>query len=83
MAARYRRILRHRGHKKAIVAVAHNLLVTAYYVLARQTTYQELGADYYTTAAIPSGSPGGRCRPSSNRATESPSNASPEAAVIF
>ena len=47
VAARYRRILRHRGHKKAIVAVAHNLLVTAYHVLARHTTYQELGADYY------------------------------------
>jgi transposase len=47
VAARYRRILRHRGHKKAIVAVAHNLLVTAYHVLAHQTTYQELGADYY------------------------------------
>lgn len=47
VAARYRRILRHRGHKKAIVAVAHNLLVTAYHVLASQTAYQELGADYY------------------------------------
>jgi transposase len=46
VAARYRRILRHRGHKKAIVAVAHNLLVTAYHVLANQTIYQELGADY-------------------------------------
>jgi len=47
VAARYRRIMRRRGHKKAIVAVAHSLLVTAYHVLARQTTYQELGADYY------------------------------------
>jgi transposase len=47
VAARYRRVLRHRGHKKAIVAVAHNLLITAYHVLASHTTYQELGADYY------------------------------------
>jgi transposase len=47
VAARYRRILRHRGHKKAIVAVAHHLLITAYHVLASQTTYQEPGADYY------------------------------------
>jgi transposase len=47
VAARYRRILRHRGHKKAIVAVAHNLLITAYHILASHTTYQELGADYY------------------------------------
>jgi transposase len=43
--ARYRRIMRHRGHKKAVLAVAHAMLVTAYHVLARQTTYQELGAD--------------------------------------
>jgi transposase len=27
--------------------VAHSLLVTAYHVLAHQTTYHELGADYY------------------------------------
>jgi transposase len=47
VAARYRRILRHRGHKKAVVAVAHHLLVSAYQVLARQAPYQELGPDYY------------------------------------
>jgi transposase len=47
VAARYRRVLRHRGHKKAVVAVAHSLLVTAYHVLAHQTTYHELGPDYY------------------------------------
>src|SRR5881409_2009370 len=45
--ARYRRIMRHRGHKKAVLAVAHAMLVTAYHVLSRQTTYQELGADYF------------------------------------
>ena len=46
-AARYRRIMRHRGHKKAVIAVAHALLTTAYYLLVRQTTYTELGGDYY------------------------------------
>jgi len=46
-AARYRRIMRHRGHKKAVIAVAHAMLVTAYHLLARQTNYQELGADYF------------------------------------
>jgi transposase len=45
--ARYRRIMRHRGHKKAVVAVAHALLVTVYHVLARGTAYQEPGAAYY------------------------------------
>ena len=46
-AARYRRIMRHRGHKKAVTAVAHAMLITAYYVLARRIAYLELGADYY------------------------------------
>jgi transposase len=46
-AARYRRIMRHRGHKKAVVAVAHSMLITAYYVLAQRTAYHELGADYF------------------------------------
>ena len=46
-AARYRRVMRHRGHKKAVVAVAHAMLVAAYHLLARHTTYQEPGADYY------------------------------------
>jgi transposase len=45
-AARYRRI-RHRGHKKAVVAVAHAILVTAYHLLAHQTAYHDPGADYY------------------------------------
>jgi hypothetical protein len=39
--------MRHRGHKKAVTAVAHTMLVTAYHLLTRQTTYQELGADYF------------------------------------
>jgi transposase len=46
-AARYRRIMPHRGHKKAVVAVAHAMLVTAYHLLARQTTYQDPGSDYH------------------------------------
>jgi transposase len=46
-AARYRRIMRHRGHKKAVTAVAHSMLVTAYHVLARRALYHELGADYF------------------------------------
>jgi hypothetical protein len=45
-AASYRRIMRHRGHKKAVTAIAHSMLVTAYHVLARRATYHELGADY-------------------------------------
>lgn len=47
LAARYRRIMRHRGHKKAIIAVAHAQLVIAYHVVAQQVSYHELGPGYY------------------------------------
>ena len=46
-AARYHRIARHRGHKKAVVAVAHALLVTVYHLLDRDVDYREPGADYF------------------------------------
>ncbi len=46
LGARYRRICRHRGHKIAIVAVAHAILEIAWHLLAQGTTYHELGADY-------------------------------------
>ena len=47
LAARYHRIKRHRGHKKAVVAVARAMLITAYYLLDRQEDYRELGPDYF------------------------------------
>jgi transposase len=47
LAARYRRIMRHRGHKKALVAVAHAMLRMIYRVLTDGITYREPGADYY------------------------------------
>jgi len=47
LAARYRRIMRHRGHQKAVIAVAHAMLAAIYYMLARNTTYHDLGDDYY------------------------------------
>ena len=43
----YLRVKRRRGHKKAIVAVAHSILVAAYYILRDQVTYEELGGDYF------------------------------------
>ncbi|MHB8511318.1 MAG: IS110 family RNA-guided transposase [Actinomycetota bacterium] len=48
-AAHYARIKGRRGHGKATVAVAHSLLVVAYYVLLRETPYKDLGADYLLT----------------------------------
>ncbi len=44
--ARYRRIMRHRGHKKAVVAVAHAMLRTIDHVLTDGQPYREPGADY-------------------------------------
>jgi transposase len=46
LQARYYRIKRHRGHKKAIVAVGHQILEIAYYLMRDDVTYTELGADY-------------------------------------
>ena len=43
----YHRLAARRGAKRAIVAVAHSLLVSFYHMLARHQPYQELGADYF------------------------------------
>jgi transposase len=51
LAARYRRLLRHRGHPKALVGAAHALLVAAYHVLLRETDYHDLGATYLDVRA--------------------------------
>ena len=47
LQARYLRIKRHRGHKKAVVATGHQILEIAYYVMRDGVTYYELGGDYF------------------------------------
>ncbi len=47
LQARYRRIRARRGHKRAVVAVAHQLLTITYHVLAAVVPYTEFGADYF------------------------------------
>jgi transposase len=47
LQARFRRVLRHRGPKKAVVALAHTLLRIVYHVLVDGTVYRELGGDYH------------------------------------
>jgi transposase len=47
--ALYHRLVRRRGHKKAVVAVAHAIVVIMYHVITDQVPYQELGADYFDT----------------------------------
>jgi transposase len=46
LAAQYRRLVPRRGKKKAIVAVAHSILVIVYHMLSRNLPYQELGSTY-------------------------------------
>ena len=43
----YKRMARRRGHKSAIMAVAHAILKTAFVLIQRGTRYQDLGADYF------------------------------------
>jgi transposase len=47
LAAQYARIKGRRGHKKAIVAVAHSILVVCWHLLVRNEPYSDLGADYF------------------------------------
>ena len=47
LAAQYHRLAARRGRQKALVALAHTLLVMAYYVLLREEEYQELGGSYF------------------------------------
>jgi transposase len=45
--ARYQRLAKRRGKKRAKVAVGHSLLKAVYHMLSRGTHYEELGEDYY------------------------------------
>ena len=47
LAAQFHRLAARRGRKKAAIAVAHSILVIAYHLLARGTTYQDLGVHYF------------------------------------
>lgn len=47
LAAQYRRLVKRKGKQKALVAVAHSMLVIVYHVLQRQENYHELGGDYF------------------------------------
>ena len=47
LAAQYHHLIVRKGKKRTIVAVAHTMLVMAYYMAQRQCSYQELGGDYF------------------------------------
>jgi transposase len=47
LAAQYHRLARRKGKRRAVMAVAHSLLVIVYHVLKEQKPYEELGSDYF------------------------------------
>ncbi len=47
LSSQFFRLVKRLGRKKALVAVAHSLLVIIYHVLQRDQTYTELGGDYF------------------------------------
>ena len=47
LAAQYKRLVRHKGKQRALVAVGHSILVMAYHLLSAKADYQELGGDYF------------------------------------
>jgi len=46
LAARFRRLAARKGKKRAIVAIAHTILVLVYRMLKTKQPYREWGADY-------------------------------------
>ena len=46
-ASFYRRLAAHRGKKRALVALANSHIQVVWHVLSSQTSYRELGADYF------------------------------------
>ncbi|HTU84673.1 MAG TPA: IS110 family transposase [Solirubrobacteraceae bacterium] len=53
LRAQYEQIKRRHGHNKAVVAVAHSILVAVYYMLRDDVAYHDLGGDYYARRSDP------------------------------
>jgi transposase len=49
LSAQYHRLAGRRGKKRAIVAVAHSILVISYHLITRDEDYKELGGNYFDT----------------------------------
>jgi transposase len=49
LAAQYHRLVGRRGKRRAIVAVAHSILVIAYHLIKRDEDYKDLGGNYFDT----------------------------------
>lgn len=53
LSAQFWRLARRIGKNKAVVAVAHSILVIVYHVIATGQPYHDLGSDYFTTRVDP------------------------------
>lgn len=47
LAAQYKRMVKRKGKKKALVAVGHTILVIVWHLLKNKASYQEMGGDYF------------------------------------
>ncbi len=47
LSAQYHRLVKRLGKKKALIAVAHSMLVIIYHILSRKEHFHELGGDYF------------------------------------
>jgi len=47
LASQYRRLVGRRGKKRALIAVAHSILVIVYHLLKDGTRYRDLGVDFF------------------------------------
>jgi transposase len=48
LAAQHARLTKRRGMGRAQVAVAHSMLISAYWMLTRDEPYHDLGADWHS-----------------------------------
>lgn len=46
--SRYQRISARRGGKRAMVAIAHTMLIAIYHILKEKKPYKDLGSNHYT-----------------------------------
>jgi transposase len=51
LAAQFRRIARHRGEKRAVIAVAHSILIATYFILRDGVEYRDLGPAHFERLA--------------------------------
>ena len=47
LSSQFRRLAARRGKKRAIIAVAHTLIVIAYHLQKNQSNYDDLGGNYF------------------------------------